>query len=336
MSEDIKQAIDREAREGVTRRHVLLSLPALAMAARAAAQGTAPIRTVAMNNVVIGVSDLNKSVEVYERLFGTSMRQGDLAVFRLAKAPLFFGLRQVTGAETPGYVSWGMTIENFDADRIVKDLAALGVKGASVTMRDGTPEVWVPDPDGAIIQLQHASYGHGSGKYGEVIPKPKSSAKPVFQLQTINHVTLTVKNGKNTRTFFDTVFGLPLQTTQDQMLLLQVGRGPELVGFSSTANNPNVRPGPNHACFTIENFDANRVIGALAKAGFQPVEWGNNALVKPMTCRARLRQYPNNGGGPTYPLGTYELYFQDPDNIIVKIQDVRYCGGRGQFGEICP
>src|SRR5688572_1664719 len=112
MSVEIKQAIGREARDGVTRRHVLLSLPALAMAARAGAQpGKAPIRTVAMNNVVIGVSDLNRSVEVYERLFGASMRQGELAVFRLAKAPLFFGLRQVTGAETPGYVSWGMTVE---------------------------------------------------------------------------------------------------------------------------------------------------------------------------------------------------------------------------------
>jgi MFS transporter, YNFM family, putative membrane transport protein len=47
------------------------------------------------------------------------------------------------------------------------------------------------------------------------------------------------------------------------------------------------------------------------------------------------RQRANNGGGPTSPLGTPELYFNDPDNISIQIQDVSYCGGSGRLGEIC-
>ena len=30
-----------------------------------------------------------------------------------------------------------------------------------------------------------------------------------------------------------------------------------------------------------------------------------------------------------------ELTFRDPDNILVQLQDVTYCGGEGKLGERC-
>ena len=30
-----------------------------------------------------------------------------------------------------------------------------------------------------------------------------------------------------------------------------------------------------------------------------------------------------------------ELTFRDPDNIMVQLQDVTYCGGEGKLGERC-
>ena len=30
-----------------------------------------------------------------------------------------------------------------------------------------------------------------------------------------------------------------------------------------------------------------------------------------------------------------ELTFRDPDNILVQLQDVSYCGGEGKLGERC-
>ena len=30
-----------------------------------------------------------------------------------------------------------------------------------------------------------------------------------------------------------------------------------------------------------------------------------------------------------------ELTFRDPDNILVQLQDVTYCGGEGKLGEKC-
>jgi len=40
----------------------------------------------------------------------------------------------------------------------------------------------------------------------------------------------------------------------------------------------------------------------------------------------------NRGGAKG---GTPELYFTDPDGILMQIQDVSYCGGAGYFGEVC-
>jgi hypothetical protein len=41
----------------------------------------------------------------------------------------------------------------------------------------------------------------------------------------------------------------------------------------------------------------------------------------------------NRGGAPG---GTPELYFTDPDGILVQLQDVKYCGGSGYLGDVCP
>src|SRR4029077_948862 len=41
---------------------------------------------------------------------------------------------------------------------------------------------------------------------------------------------------------------------------------------------------------------------------------------------------PEAGGAKE---GTPELYFGDPDGIVVQLQDVSYCGGAGVLGNVC-
>lgn len=230
-----------------------------------------------------------------------------------------------------------MTVDDFDPARLMKILSDLGVRGTQVTTREGTPELWMPDPDGIKIQLQHVAYGHGSGPHGDVLPPaPKAAPKPAFQLKSISHVTLTVTDGLRSKEFYQKVFGLPVQATQGSVAAFAVGSGPDLIAFNTAANDPKLMAGINHVCFTIENFDPNRVMGILVENGLEPIEYGVPALIKPLTCRTRLRQRANNGGGPTHPLGTPELYLNDPDNITLQIQDVKYCGGSGALGQICP
>lgn len=321
----------------IERRSFLLSLPAVVAFKAVAQPSKPPIVTRRLNNVMIAVSSMKRSVEFYQRLFGTPVQQGDLAVFRLGAGPHFFALSEVKGNPKPEFLSYGMTVDNFDPDRIMKTLTDRGVIEAHVTMREGTPELWVSDPDGITIQLQHAAYGHGSGRNGDVLPPaPKSTAKSAFQLQSINHVTLTVTNGLRSKEFYQRVFSLPVQAMQASTACLAVGSGPDFVAINTAANNPAGTAGVNHVAFSIENFDANRVMGILIDSGLEPIEYGIPAAIKPLTCRIRLRQRSNNGGGPSHPLGTPELYLNDPDNLAIQIQDVKYCGGSGALGQICP
>jgi len=41
---------------------------------------------------------------------------------------------------------------------------------------------------------------------------------------------------------------------------------------------------------------------------------------------------PDRGGAQQ---GTPELYFTDPDGILIQLQDSSYCGGNGYLGEEC-
>jgi catechol 2,3-dioxygenase-like lactoylglutathione lyase family enzyme len=302
-----------------------------------AQQAKPVIQTRRLNNVIIAVSNLDRSTAFYENLFGPPVRQGDVVVFRVGEGPHFFALTTVKSGAKPDFLSFGMTVADFDAERAMRNLAELGVGGAQITRRGDTPELFVPDPNGIKVQLQHTSYGHGAGVRGDMLPPaPTGVAKSVFQIKSINHVTLTIANGAREQDFYQTVFGLQVRAMQGDGVTLAIGEGTDGIVFNSAANNPNAMSGINHVCFTIEKFDAERAMAVLIDNGFEPIETGIAALVKPLTCRVRWRQRASNGGGPTSPLGTPELYFTDPDNIRIQIQDVSYCGGSGRLGQICP
>jgi catechol-2,3-dioxygenase len=67
----------------MSRRQLLVSLPAIAMAPRLFAQtGNAPIRISGINHVTVHVSDLKRSLDFYQGLFGMPIvsRQGNEAV----------------------------------------------------------------------------------------------------------------------------------------------------------------------------------------------------------------------------------------------------------------
>ncbi len=315
----------------IGRRSLLLALPAALVGSHVRA--APPLRSAALSNAVIAVSDMARSLPVYERLFGPSLPDGDTAIFRMARSPAFLALRKVRPEEKPGYASFGIAIQDFIPERVEAALTDLGVAGARAATHNGRSTVWFEDPDGGRVQF--AAPGHIPGAVAAAA-RPPTQAAP-FPLQTFSHVTVNARDRPRTAAFFEAIFPMPVQAMQGPgSLMRRIGPGPDFLALSNKADAPDFRPGVDHACFAVADFDVAAAIAALAKAGFQPVEVGDKALIKPMTCRARLRQFPNNGGGPSYPLGTFEVYFQDPDNTAIQLQDVSYCGGSGRQGEICP
>src|SRR5437016_1700732 len=107
----------------ITRRQMLFSLPALAMAPRLFAQANNPlIRVRGINHVTLQVSDLKRSVDFYQGLFGMPVisRQGTTTVnLRIGNGPQFLGLNG-GGGSTPNINHICLATENFNVERITK------------------------------------------------------------------------------------------------------------------------------------------------------------------------------------------------------------------------
>src|SRR5688572_25710128 len=106
----------------ITRREFLLSLPALAMTPRMFAQAVKPVIPVkALNHFTLAVSDMTRSLDFYQGLFGMPIqgRQGSTVLLRMGNGPQFVALTPA-GSNPPSIITRvGMSVENFSVDRII-------------------------------------------------------------------------------------------------------------------------------------------------------------------------------------------------------------------------
>jgi hypothetical protein len=81
----------------------------------------------------------------------------------------------------------------------------------------------------------------------------------------------------------------------------------------------------------MENFKPEAVMKTLEQFGIKERQGrgGAGSMVSYIT-----RRMPERGGGPP-PEGTPELYFTDPDGLLIQLQDVKYCGGGAYLGDQC-
>jgi catechol 2,3-dioxygenase-like lactoylglutathione lyase family enzyme len=324
----------------MNRRAFLGSLPALAAAPRALAQqGPPPIPVRKLSHMALIVSDLKRSLEFYQGLFGLPVlaRRENTVLFRVGGGPQSFALTQAAGNARPGYGHYGMSVEGFDAGRIVTMLSAHGVARADsgqprtvrVAMRGVTPEVFLSDPDGIVVQLQDTSYCGGSGPLGNACAAVEAPRTGLFGLRDLNHFTLSVSDAQRSRAFYQQVFGMSPQAYQ--------GPGAPALGVGSSrhfimaAGGGGARAAAiGHGCFTMEAFNVDPVLKALADYGVKP-RGSAAGPAPPLVSYVSLRM-ENRGGARE---GTPELYFTDPDGIPVQLQDPRYCGGGGYLGDVC-
>ena len=243
-------------------------------------------------------------------------------------------------------------VENFNADRIVATLQEHGVTKAApsdpglaggpmkvrVQMQERTPEVFLGDPDGLVLQLQDTSYCGGNGPLGNMcLAKPEPSPKKgLMAVKDLSHFTINVSDGTRSNEFYRQVFGLPIRSRQGAALGLGVGPGVMFVMFAGGIGGrggANAAPRPasiNHVCMNMEKFNPDEVLKILASYGISPRE-NAQGPAGPLKSYVSLRM-ENRGGAPG---GTPELYFTDPDGLLLQLQDVTYCGGAGFLGNVC-
>jgi len=344
VTDVIKESMTAGTAGVITRRGLLLSLPGLALARRLLGEGqAAPLRIRGLHQVTLAVSDLERSLDFYQAVFGMAVQarhQGKI-LLRIGDGPHFLALSQA-GSEPPSIDHFGLAVENFDVDRVVRALAGHdvtpggqdeGLSGGPMRVREttrmGTPELYMGDPNGLVIQLQDPSYCGGGGPLGDRCatsePAPTTGS---IALRGLSHLTINVPDPEATNTFYMQTFGTDIQTYQAASPLMGVGPGVHFLMFiGAGAGQARI----NHACLSLENFDVDFILGALEEHGITPRGTGQGGS-GPLRHRVTMRM-PNRGGAPE---GTPELYFTDPDGLSIQLQDVRYCGGGAYLGGACP
>jgi catechol 2,3-dioxygenase-like lactoylglutathione lyase family enzyme len=337
------------------RRRFLMSLPAIVMAPRVLAQragSAAPLVITSFNHVSLNVTDVKRSIDFYQGLFGMPIqsRQGASVQLRIGAGPQFLNL--AGGAAAPGIDHMCVGIENFNVDRVLKALADHGVTRGDqrgpmkvqVALRkpdeggskEGTPEVHVGDPDGIDMQLQDRSYCGGAGVLGNVCravePSPK---KGLIALKAFSHCTVFATDAQRSNAFYQQLFGMGFRSYQGPTApTLAIGPGVEFLMLTGGGAGRGAAPRAasiNHFCMSLEKFDVDRILKTLDGYGIKPRE-SQTGPVGPMRSYVSMRM-ENRGGAKE---GTPELYFTDPDGILVQLQDVGYCGGAGVLGNVCP
>ena len=328
------------------RRAFLAALPALAVAPRLFAQARPTIRIRGFNHVTLVVSDLKQSIDFYQGLFGLAKERRT----RTSDAGLRIG--PGTGLDltidrpdrTPRIDHYCYGVENFSVDGVMKTLAAHGFEKSDaiapmkvqLTTRDGAQRIMAGDPDGIVFQLQDPSYRGGTGPLGNQGPSPEPSPKKgLIALKGYSHVTVFSTDGQRSTNFYRELFGAGIRSFQGPTApTVAIGPGVEFAMYTGGAAGRGTPPRPasiNHFSFAMEKFDADGVIKQLESYGIKPRD-SQTGPVGPMRHYVSMRM-ENRGGAKD---GTPELYFTDPDGILVQIQDTSYCGGAGVLGNVCP
>jgi catechol 2,3-dioxygenase-like lactoylglutathione lyase family enzyme len=300
-------------------------------------------------------------VDFYQGLFGMPIqaRQGQAVLLRMGPGPQYLGIAPA-GSNPPAISNLGMTVDNFNADRITGVLAQHGVTKAEASdpgisggpmkwrvrprgpenggAAGGTPELFFGDPDGLVVQLQDASYCGGAGPLGNMClanPEP-SPKKGLIAVKDLSHFTINTSDGNRANALYQAVFGLPIRSRQGAALGLGVGPGVMFLMFAGGGggrSGANATPRPasiGHVCMNMEKFNPDDVLKTLASYGITARESAQGP-VGPLKSYVSLRM-ENRGGAPG---GTPELYFTDPDGLLIQLQDVSYCGGAGFLGNVC-
>ena len=345
----------------MTRRELLLSVPALTMARQLLAQSGTTLKVRAINHMTISVADPKRTIDFYQTLFGMPVqaRQGaGTTVLRIGAGPQFMAVGAAAAGVTPSITHYCLTVEDFNVDRIVKVLAEHGVAKVDaaagngpmkvrVRMRGpeaggavgGTPELYVGDPDGVVMQLQDPRYGGGAGALGEILKVEPSLSKGLIALEDYSHFTIFGSDAVRSNKFYQELFGVGIRSYQGPTApTMAIGPTVQFIMFTggggARAGAPPPPPRPssiNHVSFNMKNFNVEAVQKALESVGVKARE-AATAPVPPMRHYISMRMEARGGAKE----GTPELYFTDPDGILVQIQDATYCGGGGYLGNICP
>jgi catechol 2,3-dioxygenase-like lactoylglutathione lyase family enzyme len=146
----ISDLVGRFERGRLSRRELIQALAVVAAAGAGAPASAAPLPSGSINHVSVLVSDMARSIDFYNRVFGLSVQNEDKAnkIARLGiGGKVLVSLRV---EPPPGLIDhFAIGVEGFNRDAVTKELQRMGL-----TPRENLEFGFhVKDPDGANVQI---------------------------------------------------------------------------------------------------------------------------------------------------------------------------------------
>ena len=333
------------------RREFLQMIPLLAAAPSALAQDTGPVAVQKIHSCDMRVTDVARSVKFYQDLFGAPVqaRRGEQVFLRVGDGPRFFSLSPTLPGQEPGFSHIGLSVAGFDAEQIQAQLERFGIaRGVAPTrgqsrlsvastswleQQGAVSELFFADREGLIYHLMGDNYcGGNDADGGRCETLEQSATDGMFSLIDYSHFTNFLTNRARANAFYTEAFGKTFQAYQGPGApVIGVGDGLQFLMYVGGEEDsvPTVPGRIDHVCFSVEDFDVDRILARLTDYGLKPRE--NPRETAPLMHWISMRM-PNRGGAEG---GTPELYFTDPDGLRIQLQDRSYCGGTGYLGDIC-
>jgi catechol 2,3-dioxygenase-like lactoylglutathione lyase family enzyme len=165
MNDTIESLLTGYEHGALSRRDLVLTLAALAAPLPTFAQPSA-LRVRTLNHASLIVSDLDRSVAFYQRVFGLPVKSTQTGGVNLAVGDdAFVGIYQGGANAAPEINHFCFGLADFDPARVTAALGEHGVQAES-RVRDGVTQVYCNDPDGLRVQLQDVSFCGGLGALG--------------------------------------------------------------------------------------------------------------------------------------------------------------------------
>ena len=158
-----------------------------------------------------------------------------------------------------------------------------------------------------------------------------AQGRPLIPVRALNHMTLSVSDPKRSLDFYQGLFGMPIQARQGQTTLLRIGAGPQFLALERRRRERHAEHQPllpSRSRTSTPIAPSRRWPSTASRA---PMAAGGGLSGGPMKARVRMRG-PESGGAPG---GTPELYFGDPDGIVVQLQDATLLRRAGRPRRAC-
>jgi catechol 2,3-dioxygenase-like lactoylglutathione lyase family enzyme len=164
MTNAVDALLSRYESGRLSRRDLVVALTAVAAAPALGAESDA-LKARSLNHVSLLVSDLERSVAFYRRVFGLPILSRQTGGVNLGVGDAFLGIYQAGANAVPQINHLCFGLAGFDAAQVTRALAAEGLEAESRT-RDGVTQLYCADPDNIRVQLQDTSFCGGTGPLG--------------------------------------------------------------------------------------------------------------------------------------------------------------------------